>query len=251
MILEFEPNLDIIMMYVRTENKIPSFQPWRDTQTHGQTDSTEKLLPACADDKSPRGVFKCTQLYDLITTQVLNGSYPGYNLQHPVRINPVYVCFKWRLTGSNQTLNEWAEIDSSQGGYAQAVCLSLSYGFKLSFKKSWFFLGFRLFIWKIMNIWIHICVKHRKLWYIYEIIAKNAEEREHLPLKNVPFANLIKMKIFIIFQINNRKPQKSHLLKLSLKLRNRLRLKVTHLKEGRLRKLHVDWRYQFYVEIQR
>ena len=38
------------------------------------------------------------------------------------------------------------------------------------------FLIFRLFIWKIMNIWIHMCVKHRKLCYIYEIKAKNAKK---------------------------------------------------------------------------
>ena len=68
-----------------------------------------------------------------------------------------------------------------------SMSLHLSHGFKLSFKKSDFW-GFWLFIWKIMNIWIHICVKHRKLCYIYEIIAKNARKREHPPLTNVPSA---------------------------------------------------------------
>ena len=61
-------------------------------------------------------------------------------------------------------------------GYPHAVILHLSHGFKLSFKKSWFLWGFQLFIWKIINIWIHICVKHRKLCYIYEIIAKKAKK---------------------------------------------------------------------------
>ena len=62
-------------------------------------------------------------------------------------------------------------------GYPHAVILHLSHGFKLSFKESWFLWGFQLFIWKIMNIWIHICVKHRKLCYIYEIVAKNAKKK--------------------------------------------------------------------------
>ena len=56
------------------------------------------------------------------------------------------------------------------------VCyFSMSLSFKLSFKK-WDFWGFRLFTWKIMNIWIHICVKHRQLCYIYEIKPKNAKK---------------------------------------------------------------------------
>ena len=72
-----------------------------------------------------------------------------------------------------------------------STSLSLFLNFKLSFKK-WDFWGFRLFEYT----WIHICAKHRKLWQIYEIIAKNAKKREHSPLKNLAFANLIKMKIW-------------------------------------------------------
>ena len=65
-------------------------------------------------------------------------------------------------------------------GYPHAVILHLSHGFKLSFKKSWFLWGFQLFIWKIINIWLHICVKHRKLCYIYEIKAKMQKKRGNI-----------------------------------------------------------------------
>ena len=87
----------------------------------------------------------------LVCTQALFSIWKGYKWVYslPLRRKANYVCYF-------------------------SMSLNLSLGFELSFKKSDFW-GFRLFIWKIINIWIHICVKHRKLCHIYEIIAKNAK----------------------------------------------------------------------------
>ena len=84
-------------------------------------------------------------------------------------------------------------------GCPHAVILSLSNGFKLSFKKSCFFLGFlviHLKDYEYLNT--YICLKHRELWYIYEIIAKN-EKKGTFATKKIPIFILSNWRVVHFF----------------------------------------------------